>query len=585
MKSPSFSPAKKIRKQYRKRLITVVLIIAAANYLGSLYFTRLDLTTDKRFTLAKVSRTVLKKLDERLTCTVYLKGDFPAGFKRLATETREMLQELQAYNKNVRFRFANPSGSANPKKRARFYQQLMDRGLSPTNLQVKTKNGLEQQTIFPGAILQYKGQEIPVSLLSNERNIPPDEVLNHSIENLEFVFINAIHKLEQQKKPSLAYLTGQGEPEGKRVADIMNTLHDNYVLKLVSIDTLPNPLLKKEKSDSVVPCFRALIVDKPQKTFTEREKLMLDQYIMYGGKVLWLIDPVLASMDSIKRSETTVSIDLNLGLQAQLFTYGVRLNKNLLLDLNAVPIPVRTGESGNQPQIQMLPWYYYLLVTPRSNHPVVRNLNSIEMDFVSSIDTLAIKGVKKTILLKTSPYCGVEKVPGIISLSIMRQKPSPAFFRGPARNVAVLLSGKFTSDFKNRILPGLKSRVIPFRKSSVPTQMIVVSDGDVFLNQLKIPDGYPLPLGYNQFTRQTYGNKEFILNALNYLTDGPSLVSLRTREFKLRLLDKTKSNRQRLQWQLFNVLTPLALMLIFAFAVITLRKRKYGRKQGDRAKR
>ncbi len=578
MKEQAVSPKGNIRKQYRKRLLAVVLLIVAANYLGSLYFTRIDLTTDKRFTLAKVSKKILKHLNERMTCTVYLKGDFPAGFKRLATQTREMLEELQAYNNQIRFRFVNPSGSANPKKRMHFYQQLIDKGLSPTNLQVKTKNGLEQQTIFPGAILQYKGQEIPVLLLSNERNIPPDEVLNHSIENLEFVFVNAIHKLEQQKKPSLAYLTGQGEPEGKRVTDIFNSLHDNYAFKHVNIDTLPNPLLEKGKGDSVVPRFRALIVAKPQKTFTEREKLMLDQYIMYGGKVLWLIDPVLASMDSIKQSETTVSIDLNLGLQAQLFTYGVRLNKNLLLDLNAVPIPVRTGQSGNRPQIQMLPWYYYLLVTPRSNQPVVRNLNSIEMNFVSSIDTLAIKGVKKTILLKTSPYCGVESVPGIISLAILRQKPSPAFFRGPAQDVAVLLSGKFTSDFKNRMLSGLKSKVFPFRKSSVPTQMIVVSDGDLFLNQLKIPDGYPLPLGYNQFTRQTYGNKEFILNTLNYLTDGPGLISLRTREFKLRLLDKTKINRQRLQWQLFNVLTPLMLMLIFAFVVIGFRKRKYGKK-------
>ncbi len=578
MKNPSSSPVKKIRKQYRKRLLAVVFIIVAANYLGSLYFTRLDLTTDKRFTLAKVSKNVLRKLDGRLTCTVYLEGDFPAGFKRLASETRELLQEFQAYNKNVRFRFANPSGSSNPKKREHFYQQLVNSGLSPTNLQVKTKNGLEQQTIFPGAILLYNGREIPVSLLSNERNIPPDEVLNHSVENLEFVFINAIHKLEQQKKPSLAYLIGQGEPTGKRVADIMNTLHDNYALKTVNIDSLPNPLLKKEKPDSVVLRYQALIVAKPQKTFTEKEKLMLDQYIMYGGKVLWLIDPVLASMDSIKRSETTVSIDLNLGLQEQLFTYGVRLNKDLLLDLNAVPIPVRTGQSGNRPQIQLLPWYYYLLITPRSNQPVVRNLNSIEMNFASSIDTLAIKGVKKTILLKTSPYCGVEKVPGIISLAILRQKPSPTFFSGPARNVAVLLSGKFTSDFKNRLLSGLKSKVFPFRQSSVPTQMIVVSDGDVLLNQLKVPDGYPLPLGYNQFTRQTYGNKEFVLNALNYLTDGPGLISLRTREFKLRLLDKTKINRQRIQWQLFNVMMPLILMLVFAFVIIALRKRKYGRK-------
>jgi len=582
MKKLLHPQTKKIRKQYRLRLLILVFILGAANYIGSFYFKRIDLTTDKRFTLAKVSKNILKQLDERLTCTVYLKGDFPAGFKRLAAETREMLQELQAYNKNIRFRFENPSAIDNPKKRIHFYQQLMESGLAPTNLQVKTKDGLQQQTIFPGAILRYNGKEIPVSLLSNQRNIPPDQVLNHSIENLEFAFINAIHKLEQQKKPSLAYLIGQGEPTGKHVADIMNTLHESYALQLVNIDSLPNSLLQMKNKDRVVPRFRVLIVDKPQKTFTDREKLMLDQYVMYGGKVLWLIDPVLASMDSVKLSETTVSIDLNLGLQEQLFTYGVRLNKDLLLDLNAVPIPVRTGQMGSRSQIQMLPWYYYLLVTPRSNHPVVRNLNSIEMNFASSLDTLAIKGVKKTILLKSSPYCGVENVPGIISLAILRRKPAPEFFRGPARNVAVLLSGKFTSDFKNRLISGLKSSVYPFRKSSVPTQMIVVSDGDVFLNQLKIPDGYPLPLGYNQFTRQTYGNKDFILNAINYLTDGPGLISLRTREFKLRLLDKTKINQQRLQWQLFNVLTPLLFMLFFAFVIITLRKRKYGRKQDKR---
>ena len=581
MRRHNNSPAQKMRKQYRKRLLSVILIIVAANYLGSLYFTRIDLTSDRRFTLAKVTKNVLKQLDEKLECTVYLKGDFPAGFKRLETQTREILEEFQAYNKNVRFFFVNPSASGNLKKRESFYRRLVNSGLVPTNLQVKTKNGLEQQYIFPGALLRYKGREIPVELLSSERNIPPAEALNHSIENLEFTFINAIHKLVRQKKPSLAYLIGQGEPQGKHVTDILNSPNENYTLTMVSPDSLPNPLLEKQKSDTsafrVVPRYNALIVAKPQKPFTEREKLMLDQYIMYGGKVLWLVDPVLASMDSIKRSETTVSIDLNLGLQEQLFTYGVRLNKNLVLDLNAVPIPVRTGQTGNQPQIRLLPWYYYPLITPRSNQPVVRNLNSIEMNFVSSIDTLAIEGVKKTILLKTSPYCGVEKVPGIISLAILRQKPDPYFFHGPARNVAVLLSGKFTSDFNNRLLSGLKSKIFPFRKVSVPTRMIVVSDGDIIRNQLKIPDGYPLPLGYNQFTRQTYGNKEFILNALNYLTDGPGLISLRTRDFKLRLLDKTKVNRQRMQWQLFNVLTPLVVMLIFAFVVIGLRKRKYGR--------
>ncbi len=580
MKNHKPSSVKKIRKRYRLRLMGILLLVLAANYAGSIYFFRADLTSDKRFTLAPVSKKILEKLDTPLRITVYLKGDFPAGFQRLAVETREMLEELQAYSKKIHFRFVNPSASSQPQKRLAFYRQLMQQGLVPTNLQVKTKNGMEQQTIFPGALLHYHGKELPVSLLSNERNIPPEEVLNHSIENLEFVFINAIHQLEQQKKPLLGYLTGQGEPQGKRVTDIMNTLHENYRLKTVRIDTIPNPLLQKISADSIRPRYRVLIVAKPQKPFTEKEKLMLDQYIMYGGKVLWLIDPVLASMDSIKMEEQTVSIDLNLGLQEMLFTYGVRLNKDLLLDLNAVPIPVRTGEIGGKAQVQLLPWYYYLLVQPRSGFPVVRNLNSIEMDFASSIDTLAVKGVRKTILLKTSPYCGVEKVPGIISLAILRSKPSPRFFRGPARNVAVLLSGRFLSDFQNRLLSGLKSNVFPFRPKSVPTRMILVSDGDVLLNQLKIPEGYPLPLGYNQFTRQTYGNKDFILNALNYLSDGPELLSLRSRNFKLRLLDKQKITRQRLQWQLFNLAAPLLVMLLLAWLVIAWRKRIYGKPTG-----
>ncbi len=578
MKNHLAASGKKIRKSYRRRLLGILLLIVAANYAGSFYFARLDLTSDKRFTLAPVSKHILEKLDAPLMITVYLKGDFPAGFQRLAVETREMLEELQAYSKKVRFRFVNPSASSQPKKRLAFYRQLIRQGLVPTNLQVKTKNGMEQQTIFPGALIRYKGNELPVSLLSNERNVPPQQVLNHSIENLEFVFVNAVYQLEQQKKPLIGYLTGQGEPVGKRVTDIMNTLHKNYHLKTVRIDALPNPLLEKSASDSIRPRYRVLIVAKPQKPFSEKEKLMIDQYIMYGGKVLWLIDPVLASMDSIKMEEQTVSIDLNLGLQELLFTYGVRLNKDLLLDLNAVPIPVRTGEIGGQAQVQMLPWYYYLLVQPRSGFPIVRNLNSIEMDFASSIDTLAVKGVKKTILLRTSPYCGVETVPGIISLSILRSKPSPRFFSGPARNVAVLLSGNFPSDFRNRLISGLKSSLYPFRKKSVPTSMILVSDGDVLLNQLKVPEGYPLPLGYNQFTGQTYGNKDFILNALNYLSDGPELLSLRSRNFKLRLLDKQKITRQRLQWQLFNVAAPLVVMFILAWFIMGWRRRTYAKK-------
>lgn len=566
-----------MKHNHYKNLLWVVLLLLALNWLGSMYYTRIDLTSDKRFTLSKATKNILDNLHHEVNFTVYLDGDFPAGFKRLERQTREMLEEFRARNHDVHYTFINPSGNSDPKKRSRLYEALVNAGLNPTNLQVKTKEGLQQQYIFPGAIITYQDKQAVVGLLESQVDVPPEEVLNHSAENLEFKLINAIHKLLEQKKPEIAFLKGQGELKGNKIADITQTLKNDYNLSDVTLGNPGNNTLLEQTHDSILPKYQVLIVAKPSRHFSYANKLAIDQYVMYGGKVLWLIDPVMASMDSIRNSESTVSVDLNLGLQELLFDYGVRLNKNLVLDLNATSIAVKTGEMGDQPQISLLPWYYYPLITPTSTSPIVKNLNSVQMQFVSTMDTLGIKGIQKTILLKTSPYIGIETVPGIISLNILKQKPDPYFFHGPAKAVGVLLEGTFPSDFQNRLVPALKYSKFPFKKLSRPTSMIIVSDGDVIKNQLQIPGGAPLPLGYDQYSGITYGNKQLILNALSYLTEGPELLSLRSRELKLRLLDKTKINQDRIIWQFFNVLVPLLILSLIVAAFTIVRKRKYGK--------
>ncbi len=576
--------SKNIKRRYIVQLLLVLAVIAAVNLIGSFVFTRFDLTSEKRYTLSPATRHILKNLDDIVYFKVYLDGDFPAGFKRLRRETKELLDEFRAYNKNIQYDFINPSASEDPKERNETYQLLVQEGLNPTNLQVKTKNGLQQQVIFPGAIVSYRNKEMPVELLDAQLNVPPEAVLNNSIENLEFKFVNAIKVLSRKVKPAVAFIEGQGELNARETYDITNALKTDYRVDRIRIDGKINALVNRTLEDSInekykiTPKYAAIIIAKPDSVFTEKDKFIIDQYIMYGGKVLWLVDPVLTSMDSIQSSESTVAVANKLNLTDMLFKYGVRMNADLVLDLNALPIPVRTGQVGNQPQIEFFPWFYFPVVTPLSQHPIVRNLNAIKTQFVSSMDTIRVPGVKKTPLLKTSPYSRTINVPAVISLAMIRKKPDERLYQGPPRMIAVLLEGVFESDFKNRIPPAIAGdKAIGFKEQSVPTSMIVVSDGDIIRNQFQIPGGEPLPLGYDQFTRQTFGNKEFILNAVNYLTDGPGIISLRSRELKLRLLDKAKLNKYSAQWQVFNLLAPVLLVIIAGLILIRLRKRKYSR--------
>jgi ABC-2 type transport system permease protein len=441
---------------------------------------------------------------------------------------------------------------------------------------------MDSQVIFPGALVSYRNNELPIELLDAQINVPPEAALNNSIQNLEFRFAEVINNLIKNVKPKVAFIAGHGELDDQETYDITLSLQENYIVDRVTIDGQLNSLIKRILVDSlnneyrISPAYSAIIIAKPDSVFSAKDKFIIDQFIMYGGKVLWLIDPVIASMDSIQLQEQTVAVENSIDLQSQLFTYGVKLNNDLILDLNAMPIPIRTGQVGGQAQIDFFPWYFFPLITPTADHPIVKNLNTIKTQFVSSMDTTAAKGIKKTILLRTSDYSRSDPVPGIISLQLLTEEPEPMKYPGPSMPVAILLEGEFRSDFRNRLPQSIiSSKEIGFKEISVPTSMIIVSDGDIIKNQFHIPQGYPLPLGFDQFTGETFGNKEFVLNALNYLTDGPGLISLRSREMKLRLLDKTKINSNRTLWELVNLILPVIIVVFAGLLLIWARKRKY----------
>lgn len=569
-----------LRRNSLIQMLLGVLIILLANIIGTYVFTRFDLTSEKRYSLSPVTKKLLKETDDIVYFRVYLEGEFPAGFKRLRNATKEMLDEFRAYNKNIQYEFINPSQSDDEKERNDIYQLLTEKGLQPTNLQVSNKDGREQQIIFPGLIASYKSNELAVELLNAQIGISPEEVLNNSIQALEFRLASAIRDLTVIKKQGVAFIRGHGELENRDIYDIGQALSKQYTVGVVSIGGQISSLTKRdsisEDKTRIINKYDAIIIAKPDSAFSEKDKFIIDQFIMRGGKVLWLIDPVFATMDSLQSTTTTLGVSLDLNLDDMLFRYGVRINQNLVMDLNALPIPLRTGQVGNQPKIDFFPWFYFPVITPTGNHPIVKNLNAIKTEFVSSIDTIKVPGVRKTILLKTSPYSRTVNTPALITLAILEQEPDQRAYTGPQQTVAVLLEGEFKSDFENRIPPEImNSKDIGFIPKSKPNRMVVVSDGDVIRNQIHFSQGYPMPLGYDQYTGESFGNKDFILNVLDFMLDESGLISIRSRELKLRLLDMTRVNNNKFFWQAFNIIFPVFLVLIFGFILNYLRKRKY----------
>ena len=577
---------KNLKKNQIVAFLVTVAIVVLVNVIGSYVFTRFDLTSEKRYTLSPTTKEILNNLDDYVYFKVYLEGDFPAGFKKLRRETKEMLDEFRAYTKYIDYEFINPSESADAAERNDTYKQLYQSGLNPTDVVVKNSDGSSKQmVIWPGALVSYHNDtEIAIDLLENQLGQSSEEALNASMQNLEFRLIDAVKKVTRRTRPNIAFIEGHGELGEQEVYDIAQTLAQNYNVGRVEIggriDALIHRTQNEDQDVKAFPSFDAIIIAKPTQPFDERDKFLIDQYIMHGGKVLWLVEPVLATMDSLQNQESTIGLEQDLNLDDMLFKYGVRLNRDLLLDLTCAALPIRTGQVAGQPQLEFFRWYYFPLLQAASNHPMVRNMNAIKADFVSSMDaTTSANGIDQIPLLKTSDYTKVSGTPVFITLAMLRQTPDKRMFSSKGKNVAYLLKGSFPSLYANRIPQEIvDDQATDFMEESKPTAMIVVADGDIIRNQIDIRTRRPLPLGFDQYTQNTYANKEFIENAISYLVDGEGLIDIRSRELKVRLLDMTKINQERTKWQVINTLLPIALIIALGFVMAFIRKKKYSKK-------
>ena len=423
---------------------------------------------------------------------------------------------------------------------------------------------MKRTYIFPGALVSYANVEMSITLLKNQNGFPPELILNNSIQNLEYEICNVIRKVTDPMRPTIAFLEGHGELDTTNVNDIATALKTSYELKRVRIDGRLNALKD----------YQAVVIAKPDSAFNEKDKFVIDQYVMHGGKLIFLLDPIQASMDSLERRGEILAPARDLKLDDMLFRYGARVNYDLLQDLLSSLIPVVTGMVGSQPKQQLLPWYFFPLMNPTSKHPIVNNLNSIKGQFVSSIDPIDAVGIKHTVLLTTSQYSRILPAPVRVSLGIMQFKPDPKMFPQKDVPVAVLMEGSFTSLYKNRIPPTIaENKEIDFIDSSVQTKVIVISDGDLIRND--IVKGAPVALGFDRYTNTTYGNKSFFLNILDYFCDDSGLMSVRSKEFRLRMIDPAvlEADTALLKW--FNVTLPIILLIVFGLIKFYLRLRRY----------
>lgn len=576
---------KNLKKNQIVAFLITIAIVALVNVIGSYVFTRFDLTSEKRYTLSPTTKETLNNLNDYVYFRVYLEGDFPAGFKKLRRETKEMLDEFRAYSKYIDYEFINPAESGNDAEIRETYTQLYQAGLNPTDLNVQNSDGSSKQmVIWPGALVSYRNNtEIAIDLLENQIGQSSEAALNASMQNLEFRLVDAIKKVTRLEKPNIAFLEGHGELSDEELADIAQTLGQKYNVERKAIDGQIDALMHRTqdttKDVKVFPSYDAIVIAKPTEPFDEKDKFLIDQYIMHGGKVLWLVEPVYATMDSLQNKESTIGMEQDLNLDDMLFRYGVRLNRDLLLDLTCAQLPIRTGQVGGQAQLEFFRWYYFPLLQAASEHPMVRNMNAIKADFVSSIDaTTSTNGIEQIPLLKTSSYTKVSGAPVFISLAMLRQAPDQRMFTSKGKNVAYLLKGSFPSLYANRIPQEIvDDQATDFMEESEPTAMIVVADGDIIRNQFDIRTHKPLPLGFDQYTGITYTNKEFIENAISYLVDGEGLIDIRSRELKIRLLDATKVNKERVKWQVINTVIPIAIIIVLGLVMAFARKKKYSK--------
>ncbi len=562
-----------IKRKQLKNLLLFIVGVIVINLLSSQLSYRIDLTKDQRYTLAQPTKKLLKSLDGYVHIKVYLKGqNLPASFRHFSSATKDLLEDFNRIsNGHLRFEFINPLAGLTNSEKSKVADSLAHLGIMPFNIRAQSDatDGVTSQIIFPSALIDYKGHKLGINLLQQQPGSNPEQSLNYATSLLEYKFALAISRLSKGKPPRVAYLLGNGETLNPSVYDALSILNHQY-----RMDTL-----NLKRTASIPLKYSAIVILDPSTAFSKKEKIKIDQYVMQGGKILWGIHPTHASMDSLQVQSSFLAYDKDLNLNDLLFTYGIRINPDILQDLQCFSIPITVGKVGNHPQIKRLPWVYEPLLNPITNHPITNNLDLILSSFPGSIDTTHLKRIKKTILLSTSAHSRSLSTPRRISLDDIKDKPNPRAYTSKNLPVAVLLEGQFSSVFKNRLNSTTLSNIAihsgkPFKSKSSSTKMIVVSDPNIFKNQISQKEG-PLPMGMDRYTRQTFSNQDFFKNCLTYLTDTTNIMLARKKEFSANLLDKVKVKKHKNLWTVLDFLLPFLFVLLFGLIFQYVRKRRF----------
>lgn len=557
------------------QILIIIAIVIVVNIISSFVFTDVDLTDDNRFTLSKSTRDIVESADDNVTIRILLEGEFPAGFKRLQTSVKDMMTKFRGINGKIVYEFEDPNdGVATVVEKRR--KQLIEDNIIPVNLSYSDGTQFVQKPVFPFAIITYKGRKFIINLLEEQKpGDDEEEILNNSIALLEYKFANTFQMMQSQKMKNILITQGNGELEEGQLFRLESELRKFHKVGLVSLDSLI-------RLDSTIDL---VIIAAPKTAFTLQNQFKLDQYLMDGGKIIWLIEKFETSLDSINKYQFYVPVENNNGLDDMLFKYGVRVMPDLIMDLECSQIPQVIGMAGDKPQTRLFPWPYHLAVASANNHPIVKNIDRVNMFFPSTIDTLKTHSdIKKTILLKSSKYSRSQLAPVRLTFEILKTQPDPQKFNSGNRPVAVLLEGKFESFFNNRLTPDFQNVLdqigVRFKESSKPSaKQLIVSDADFAKNLVNNSSGVTEDIGYNKWERRYYkGNKDFVLNSVEYMLNGEQVLEARSKEIKLRLLDGVKTRSERLKWQLINVVLPVVLLAIFGFIYQVIRRRKYAGK-------
>ncbi len=545
-------------------VLKIVVALVVLNVLGGFFYSRLDLTEDKRFTLSEPAVEVIQKFDGPVVIDVLLNGKIPAEFTKLKVETLQLLESFSSKNKNIQYNLVNPLEDESQSQQT--IADLQRIGLTPANVTIEEGGKVSQELVFPWAMVNYKNQTVKVPLLKNKLGSTMEERINNSVQQLEYAFADAFTKLSLDEKKRVAVIKGNGELDDIFIADYLTSIRDYYNIGAITLDSVasnPQNVLEQLKN------FDLALVAKPTEAFSDEEKYVMDQFVVNGGKSIWLIDQVAMEVDSIfQGGGTALAVQRNLNLNDFFFKYGIRINPVLVNDLYFTQIVLASGD-GNDSQYNPVPWYYNPMVFSQNNHPINTNIEAVRYQFASAMDILE-NDYKKTVLLQSSPLSKTEGVPRQIGLDILKNPPDRESYTNGNQPLAVLVEGQFTSVFKNRVKP------IPLKNAleeGGENKMIVISDGDVIKNQLR--NGRPLELGYDKWTNSSYGNKEFLINCINYLLDDTGLINIRNKRVSIPLLDVEKIVVEKTKWQLINIGVPVLLTLIFGIFFSMYRKRKF----------